>query len=936
MAENNIDINIRTKADTTEVKDLKTVLEGLKDSEIEIKTNIDDSDVIKIENDISNIDDETIALEVDADDSDLKSIDTEIEDIDGTSLSIEFDIDSDGNIVSTKAELDDIDGETLVVDLDIDSTSLDETNDKIQEVKDSFDDAKSSADDFNNSVNNVDSSAIDGLNESVKQVGNSFEEATNNSMTMVDAMAAGEISSGMADTLMSTVNAAGNYSDTMVRLGYAMSGTSMTAEQAQSSFGSLISTMTSETGRGAGAVRSHLISMGNVGITNSKILQESFEGISKASFQTGNDIGALDNKFQMMVLSGMANKRNLTAFGLSVQDLANAMGVSVDDVSKKFKELDENSRASVLSTALNMKYGSDVTENYKNSYEHLIETVDRAKDFLIRSIGEAILPSVIPVMETTANTINGVANAFCALPEPIQGVIGGFGAFVIGLSSVSLALSAVIKVANFALSPFRSLYNYFFTIPDGQQLTKFRQHLKSVGDMASSVKTKVLALGTEIRTLGARALESARMLISSLWTALKNVASAAKTTAIELLKAGKNALIAGANALKAGAMWLVEAARKTASAVASGIATAAQWALNIAMSANPIMLVVLAIVALITILGYLYFHNETVKNAIDGLGQTLVGVWNWIVSSVSSAVQSIIGFAQGLYNNLLGIWTWITDGVNNTVNSVTNVISGGFTWIQDAFNAVITFFQTYGQLFVEIFFVMATGGIGAILLLIGQMNGMPSTIGGILQSVINYVLNFASSFINNLASAGSNAVNRFKSSISRLPSALRDELNEMIREATNFIGRIGQILWNAGVNAVSNFLSGLGRNSPGIIQTEMLAELKETATRIPESESLMKSNIIKLAKTVVEGWGNPQFAYGFGNEGFKIDKDSFNNNSDVTMLLNIIIDLLKHMNGGNFVFNHYGDLDNEDKMQRILEFIRRELSWNNATAGRSV
>ena len=936
MAENNIDINIRTKADTTEVKDLKTALEELKDSEIEIKTNIDDTDVVKVENDISNIDDETIDLDIDADDSDLKTIDTEIGDIDGASLSIDFDIDSEGNIESTKAELETIDGETLSIDLDIDDSLIDDATDKIQSLNDALDDATSTADNLASTLNNIDPSVLDNLSESAKQVSDNFKDATDSSITMVDALAAGQISGGLADTMMSSVNAAGNYSDTMVRLGYAMTGTSMSAEQAQSSFGNLISTMTNETGRGAGSVRAHLINMGNVGITSSQILQDSFNGISKASFQMGTDFDTADRKFQQMVLSGRAGALQLRAFGLNTGDLARAMGVSVDEVSSKFKELDANSRAAVLSSALNMKYGADVTENYKNSYEHLTETVSRAKDFLIRSIGEAILPSVIPVMETTANAINGITQAFRSLPAPVQGVIGSFGALVIGISSVSLGLSALIKIVTFTLSPFAKLYNYFFKIPDGQQLTKFRQHLKSVGDMASTVKTKILTLGTEIRALGAKALASARNLATSLLTSLKNVGSAAKTTALSLLEAGKNALIAGANALRSAAMWAAEQAAKIASSVASGIATAAQWALNIAMSANPIMLVVIAIVALIAILGYLYFHNETVKNAIDGLGQALVGVWNWIVSGVSWAVQSIISFAQGLYDSLMGIWTWITEGVSNTSNSITSIITGAFTWIQDSFNAVITFFQTYGQLFVEIFFVMATGGIGAIFLLIGQMNGMPSTIGGILQSALNYVINFASNFINKLASAGSNAVSRFRSGISRLSSALSSELNEMISEATNFIGRIGQILWNAGVNAVQNFLNGLGRHSPGIIQTEMLAELKETATRIPESASLMKRNIVNLAKTAVEGWGNPQFEYGFGNKELKLNNDAIINNSDLTTLLNIIIDLLKNSNGGNFVFNHYGDLDNEEKMERILEFIRRELSWNNKTAGRSV
>lgn len=46
---------------------------------------------------------------------------------------------------------------------------------------------------------------------------------------------------------------------------------------------------------------------------------------------------------------------------------------------------------------------------------------------------------------------------------------------------------------------------------------------------------------------------------------------------------------------------------------AKGIATAAQWALNVAMSANPIGLVIIAIAALIAIVVLLVFHWDTVK-----------------------------------------------------------------------------------------------------------------------------------------------------------------------------------------------------------------------------------------------------------------------------------------------------------------------------------
>ena len=56
-------------------------------------------------------------------------------------------------------------------------------------------------------------------------------------------------------------------------------------------------------------------------------------------------------------------------------------------------------------------------------------------------------------------------------------------------------------------------------------------------------------------------------------------------------------------------------------------------------------------------------------------------------------------------------------------------------------------------------------------------------------------------------------------------------------------------------------------------------------------------------------------------------------------LLRIIIDILRNLpkpEGGSFTFNHYGDTDSEERMERILEAVRRDFYWNNEKAGRNV
>ena len=40
--------------------------------------------------------------------------------------------------------------------------------------------------------------------------------------------------------------------------------------------------------------------------------------------------------------------------------------------------------------------------------------------------------------------------------------------------------------------------------------------------------------------------------------------------------------------------------------------------------------------------------------------------------------------------------------------------------------------------------------------------------------------------------------------------------------------------------------------------------------------------------------------------------------------------------GGDTIINVYGDVDSDKRVQEIVDAVRRELSWNNATAGRTV
>lgn len=87
--------------------------------------------------------------------------------------------------------------------------------------------------------------------------------------------------------------------------------------------------------------------------------------------------------------------------------------------------------------------------------------------------------------------------------------------------------------------------------------------------------------------------------------------------------------------------------------IATMAVTAAQWALNAAMTANPIGIVVVAIGALVGALIYLYKNNETVRRVIDA-------VWSAIKTAISATVDWLVGTA---WPGIQKVWNGIKTGL---------------------------------------------------------------------------------------------------------------------------------------------------------------------------------------------------------------------------------------------------------------------------------
>lgn len=102
-----------------------------------------------------------------------------------------------------------------------------------------------------------------------------------------------------------------------------------------------------------------------------------------------------------------------------------------------------------------------------------------------------------------------------------------------------------------------------------------------------------------------------------------------------------------------------------ASTAATGIATAAQWAWNIAMNANPIGLIILAIAALVGAIIFIATKTTWFQD-----------LWNLIWGAIGDPVKAFVGW-------LADAWDATVKGLAVAVNWVKNAIVSGFKFAVD-------------------------------------------------------------------------------------------------------------------------------------------------------------------------------------------------------------------------------------------------------------
>ncbi|KIF67632.1 hypothetical protein HY68_01690 [Streptomyces sp. AcH 505] len=166
----------------------------------------------------------------------------------------------------------------------------------------------------------------------------------------------------------------------------------------------------------------------------------------------------------------------------------------------------------------------------------------------------------------------------------------------------------------------------------------------------------------------------------------KSAATAMKAAGLASLDLAKKMAISTGAAIKSSVAWAVERVRMIATAVAEKATAAAQWLLNVAMDANPIMLVVLGLAALVAgaiwAYGHIKWFHDMVNAAFHGIG-TAVG---WLVDWVKQHWPLLLMILTGPIGLAVGFivthWKMISNGFTSAYHSVLNAGKSLLGWVR--------------------------------------------------------------------------------------------------------------------------------------------------------------------------------------------------------------------------------------------------------------
>lgn len=291
-------------------------------------------------------------------------------------------------------------------------STLNDFQSNVESVGSALDDINpSTLDDVSNAANDA-SDSLKETSNSAEETGGSMENASG-STDLLNAAMSGLMGLGVAAWFEEIITAAGEYQDSITRL-------TLVSGEGLAGWESDINHMKDVTGRSAGSIRQHITNMSLAGVQSHEIISQSFDAIAGAAFRTGTPIEQLDTTFKSVVANGRVGRNTLMQFGLTTDDI----GMSTADLTKKLQGMTPEMRAAYLTDLIGKKDMKQANEDYKKSWESVLDKLGAAWDYLNRIFGQLVIPIVIPAIEGMTKALKDFADWLDKTDPTLKSILG--------------------------------------------------------------------------------------------------------------------------------------------------------------------------------------------------------------------------------------------------------------------------------------------------------------------------------------------------------------------------------------------------------------------------------------------------------------------------------------------------------------------------------
>lgn len=249
--------------------------------------------------------------------------------------------------------------------------------------------------------------------------------------------------------------------------------------------------------------------------------------------------------------------------------------------------------------------------------------------------------------------------------------------------------------------------------------------------------------------------------------------------------------------------------------------TIAQRLLNVAMSANPLGIVLTLVGALVAGLVVLWNTNEGFRDAV-------MSAWQAVQDFVGNAIQAIGDFFSNLGTTISQLPQMFADWLNNVIATVTgwasNMASQAASAGSQFVSNVVSFVQNLPY---NIGYLLGTV-IGSVISWVAQMarnaasagsqfvanainfiQNLPSSVASFLSNVVSNVVSWASNMASNASRAGSQFLSNAINFVSQLPGRIASFLSSIISNLGSWAGQMASKGAEGAANMFNAVVNGL-------------------------------------------------------------------------------------------------------------------------------